>query len=361
MATNMSVYNPNMSSNLGNGGYYIPPVNNKPAVYKAPSSSGQVLGASTVRTSTTNTPSNNNGLPSAINAVQQQGDNGNAQIEADYNAAMDALNNQESSLQSQAGSASSQIDTQAGDVRNQLTNSQTQQVQGVNSTLQQGETQGKTAMQQARDLYKQTQQQNIAQLSALGISSSSVQEALAEKLGVETARRIAGVTDSVDQIRTNASNELNRIKQYYTGQLDTLSKNVENQKAQIQQALVQGLNQINSARNQAASAKANARANLLSQVQSQIGQLTQQQQQFQQSLDAWAQQKAAALTPIAQDPNYIQNIIAQTQNLNQQFAPTGFVATPSFNVNQNGTYTGQINFQKPPKDNQDLTNPFATQ
>ena len=314
----------------------------------------QVLGASTSRV-TTPTPTGQ----TPQETVQSNQDAGNAQIESDFNQAMEMLNSSESSLRSQAGTAQGQIDTGAASARNEITNTQAIGEQGVNTSLQQGETAGKNAIQQARDLFRETQQANSAQLSAMGLSSSSVSEALAERLGVETARRIAGVTGSVDEIRKNATAELGRIKTYYSGKLNDVTNWANDQKASIQNSLVQGINQINSAKSQAASAKAQARSNLLSAVQSQLGQLAQQQQQFEQSLQAWAAQKSAALTPITQDPNYVQNLLAQTQKINEQFSPSGFVATPQFDVNAKGQYSGQINMQKKPTEDE-FANPFAT-
>lgn len=313
-----------------------------------------VLGASDTNTGSYNIPStatnSNQSLQSGIQNIQQAQGAGNDQIEADYNQSMSMLDNAQSGLQGQASQAGGVIDTGAADTTNQINNEQTTAQQGVNANVQTAQTQAKSATQQARDLFRQTQQNNSAQLSALGISSSSVTDALAEKLGVETARRIASVGDSLDQVQQNATNELGRIKTYYQGQLTTLQQHVADQKAQIQNSLITGLNQINAARGQAASDKSTARANLLTQVQNQIGALTQQQQQFQQSLDQWAQQKTAALTPIAQDPNYVQNLINTANTFNKQFSPTGFSFTPSVNVNANGTMTGQISSSKTPTD-----------
>jgi hypothetical protein len=209
-------------------------------------------------------------------------------------------------------------------------------------------------MQQARDLFRQTQQTNNAQLSALGISSSSVSEALAERLGVETARRIAGVTGGIQEVRANAVNEINRIKNYYSERTTQLQDWVANEKAKIQNSLIQGLNQINQSRSQAASDKSASRANLLSQVQNQIYSLTQQQQQFDQSLQQWAQQKAAALTPIAQDPQYIEKLMATANVFNQKFAPTGFAFTPEINYDKQGNMTGSIKSQKRVSGDDDL-------
>lgn len=324
-------------------------------VYGPAKPSGSVLGASTSNLPTNNIPQGN----TPQQTVQGNQDQGNAQIEADYSAAMGQLNNSESDLRGQAGYATGQIDTGATAARNEIGNNQTVAEQGANTSLQTAEKQGTGAMQQARDLFRQTQQSNTAQLSAMGISSSSVSEALAEKLGVETARRIAGVTGSLDEVRQNTVNELGRIKTYYTGKMTDLTNQVNDQKTQIQNSLMQGLNQINSARDMAAQQKSQARAGLLSAVQNQLGSLAQQQQQFQQSLEAWQAQKTAALQPIAQDPNYLNNLISTANTFNQQFAPSGFTYTPQVNVNAQGTMTGQVSPQKKPDDQ--LTNPFLTQ
>lgn len=338
------------------------------STYKAPVTQKVAPPAPTYNTGGSNVPSAP--IPQGqsqqpYQQIQTQQDNGNAQIEADYNQSMGMLGNAESGLQQSATNAGNVIDTGAADTTNQLQNSQALGEQGVQSTVDLGQAQAKTAGMQARDVYRQTQQANSAQLSALGISSSSVTEALAEKLGVETARRIAGVTDSLSSLQLNAKKELTRISTYYTGQKDTLAKHVGDQKATIQSSLIQGLNQINSARSQAASDKSSARANLLSQTQTAIYNLTTQQQAFQQSLDQWAAQKSAALTPIVQDPNYVNNIIAQSQNLTSQYQTTaglsGYTATPSFNYDKNGNITGQISTNKPVTNsglsNEDPNNP----
>jgi len=294
-------------------------------------------------TGSVSSPIPTNGSPADYSQITNQQASGNDQIEADYNNSMAMLGGAESSLRGQADTASASIDQQAGAAKTEIGNTQTTAESGANASLSTAEKQGTTAMQQARDLYRQTQQQNGAQLSALGISSSSVAEALAERLGVETARRIAGVTGSVQEARQNAVNELGRIKTYYQGKISDLANQVEVQKSNIQNSLVQGLNQINAARNQAASDKAAARSSLLQQTQTAIYNLSTQQQQFQQSLDQWAAQKTAALTPIVQDPNYLNNLVSTANTLNATYSPTGFNYTPSVNVNAQGIMTGQIN------------------
>ena len=285
--------------------------------------------------------------------LEGQQSNMNAQIDADYDQAMSMLGSAEQGLRGQAGTAEGQITNEAASTRTSLGAEQATKEQGVQQNLSTAETQGTSAMQQARDLFRQQQQTNNAQMSALGISSSSVSEALAERLGVETARRIAGVTGGLQEVRQNATQELGRIKNYYSEKATQIQDWVANEKAKIQNTLIQGLNQINSSRGQAASQKSQARAGILQQVQQQIFEITQQQQQFDNSLREWAAQKSAALTPIAQDPNYLNKLTATAQTFNQQFAPTGFSFTPELSVNAKGEMTGQIKSQK--REDDDLT------
>lgn len=275
--------------------------------------------------------------------INQQANDFGAIIDQEYNNTMGALANQESALKSQADLSNAQIAGESGKVQTQLGQEQTTNEQGVQTKLSQAETQGKTALQQARDLFKQVQQSNIAQLSGLGISSSSVSEALAETLGIETARRIAGVSGSLDEIRLNATNELGRIKNYFSEKLTNLKNDEAQRKAEIQNSLMQGINQINAARNTAATAKAQQRMELFTNAQNAISNLTQQYQQFQQSLQQWATQKTSALNPIATDPNYLLkfaqgfNTLQSAPGINQ-FNLSGTVGT-SQSGNPYSSYT----------------------
>ena len=321
-----------------------------PAPRPQPVNKIQVSSASGTRPSggggipSNNIPTQNQGQP--YEQIQQQQDNGNSWIDNDYNASMGMLDQAQQGLQSQAGTAEAQISNDAAGVATSLGAEQATKEQSANTSLQTAEAQGTSAMQQARDVFRQTQQQNNAQLSALGLSSSSVAEALAERLGVDVARRIAGVTGSIQEVRQNTVNEIGRIKNYYSEKKTQLDENVRIKKGEIQQSLMAGLNQINAARNQAASDKAQARANLLSQVQNQVYQLTAQQQQFDQSLQQWAAQKASALTPIAQDPNYLNTLMNTANTFNKQFSSQGFSFTPEVNYDEKGRMSGSIKSTK---------------
>lgn len=328
---------------------------NIPSSTQPNNSQGQVLGAGT--TGTTGT-----GYEERRNEIQGGQDRGNDLIEQDYNNVLGSLAGQESGLQSQAGTAQSQIENEGSKLKTQLGQEQSVKEQGVESTLATGETEATTAMQQARDLFRQTQQNNIAQLSALGISSSSVAEALAERLGVETARRIAGVTGSISELRVNSQKELARVKDYFQQKMTDVQDQIGIQKSQIQNALMEGLNKINSSRQQAATDKARARADLLQNTQRYLYDLGQQEQAFQQSLQKWAQQKQAALTPLITDPNFMNTITSATNQFNQQFAPQGFQYSPQVNTSPAGNVQGQVKYtlSKNPEEDE-FGNPFSTQ
>ncbi len=302
----------------------------------------QVLGTQTRDVGVPSTGSSGaapSSFSTAQNSVNNQVDQGLDFIEQDYNNVLGQLAGEEQGLRGQADVAGQQIESEAGQVKTQLGQEQGVKEQGIQSQLNTAETESKSAMQQARDLFRQTQQSNIAQLSALGISSSSVAEALAERLGVETARRIAGVTGSLQEVRQNASKELARTKDYYQQRITDITNQVAVQKAQIQNSLLAGLNQINSARNQAATDKSRSRAELIQNAQSAINSLAQQQQQFEQSLKKWATSKAQSLTPIVTDPGYIQSILSAGDIRNQGFNPTQFIqGVQGF---YNGDFTGQ--------------------
>lgn len=334
-----------------------------PTSYAAP----QVQGVTTTDTNTGSTnrnvasysnPYNVSGSQGGQDIINQNAGDQGGNIDQDYESTMSMLGAQESTMRGQSQATEGTLTNEATAVTNQLANQQAVDTQGQEMQLAQGERQGASAMQQARDLFRQTQQNNIAQLSGAGLSSSSVAEALAEKLGVETARRIAGVTGSVQEIRQNATKELSRIKSYYEGKATEVKQWVANEKLKIQNTLNASLDQINAARNQAASAKSQARASLLADVRSQLFTLAQQENQFQQSLQEWAAKKSAATEQLVTDPNLVESytrnlgVLNQNAGINQNYIGN-YGTDSSGNV---GYYQGQL---KTTKKDEETANPFA--
>jgi hypothetical protein len=296
--------------------------------------------------------------------INQNANDQNSILDRDYEDTMSMLAGQEQQAMGQSAEASGTLGTEQTQVTNQLANQQTVDTQGQEAQLATGEKTAATGMQGARDLFRQTQQNNIAQLSGAGLSSSSVAEALAERLGVETARRIAGISGSIGEIRQNATKEMARIKSYYSGKATEVTQWVANEKLKIQNALNAQLNQINNGRQQAASAKANARASLLSDVRTQIYQLQQQENQFQQSLKEWATKKASSVEKLITDPNLVASYNSSIANLNAQPGITqSYIGNYGVNdQGQSGYYSGPVNsVTKKTNEDDPYADPFAVQ
>jgi len=339
-------------------GNIAPPINNQSTNPYAGSYSSQnyanktptVLGAGTGG----GDGGGNGSGPNGQDVINQNASGQDDVINRDYEDTMAMLGGQEQQMLGQSAEASGTLSNEATQVTNQLANQQTVDTQGQEQQLAQGESTAASGLQGARDTFRQIQQNNIAQLSGAGLSSSSVAEALAEKLGVETARRIAGITGSLGEIRQNATKEIARIKSYYEGKATEVTQWVANEKLKITNALNAGLNQINQGRQQAATAKATARQSLLADVRSQLFTLAQQETQFQQSLKAWATQKAASTEKLITDPS---SVLAYNQNINKLNAQPGITQTNIGNYGvddkgQTGYYAGPLNSVK--KDDQDV-------
>ena len=314
-----------------------------------------VLGASTGGGGQQYTPTVNNtpqpaGQQTQYNDINQQVEDFGAIIDRDYETALGGLASQEQDLRGQAAATQGAITAGAAPVRTAIADTEATNLQGLSTQEQQTQTQSRSAIQQARDLFRETQQNNIAQLSGLGLSSSSVNEALAERLGVETARRIAGVTNSTNEIMQNISQERTRVQSFAKSKLAEVETNLQAQLTQVQQSLVSGLNQINQARQVAAADKANRRQELLSRAQSSVAQLQAQAQNFSQSLQMWETQKQSTLGEtqkfVASAPD--QSGLKSSINNIQGILGAGF--TPELSFNTRGEVSGTFRKNKEEED-----------
>lgn len=276
--------------------------------------------------------------------IQNQLNSGNSIIDRDFDTALSILASQEGGIRRDAETATSQIQNQGQQARTALEDQRGTSLTGLSEQEQTAQKQAGSALQQARDLYRQMQQQNVAQLSATGLSSSSVAEALAERLGVETARRIAGVTGSRDEVIQNISKERARVENVFAQKKTELEQQIGLQIQEVQNSLLRGLDTINNARNQAATDKANARERLLQNAQSQVAQLQAQAQQFQQELQASAARRQASLNEslnlLIATPADFQRLTSNIQSIAPALQGTGLDF--GINVNQQGQPTFQF-------------------
>lgn len=295
------------------------------------------------------------------NFINDQLNVGNDQIDLDYNSYVDSLNAQEGAYRGEAANAESAIQTQAGRARTQLAQDKASKEQGLTNYETDANKSYSTATQTARDMYRQVQQQNIAQLSAQGLSSSSVAEALAEKLGVETARRITSAAGSLADVVTNINKERKNLGEFYQTKVTELEQEVTNNIAGIRSQLMTGIDALNRARNVAASERANRRQALLVDAQSAIAQIQQQAQAYQQSLAQWKAENDARFANTAKDlPGVMDNYRRQLAEQTQQYG-SEFTLAPQFNADQYGNIipTGvSVSKKKTENDPNSLDNPF---
>lgn len=302
-------------------GMYSPNVNYSPAKTTPQySPAPKVLGTKTPTGNTVQSPQNTQ--QNSNDLVNQNVNEGNDSIERDFQDALTQADTAESGLRSQASQATNEINTQGQQTQNALVAQQGTAEAGIQGQEQTAQTQANAGLRGARDLFRQTQQGNIAQLSALGLSSSSVMEGLAEKLGVETARRIGGINGSLSEVMQNLSKERARVNDYAKVKTTELQQNLQNQIASIQSQLMQGVKQISDSKQLAATAKANARADMMTQARNQIYQYQNAAQQFSQQLQQWSTAKSTALTDAAKgftinptDTTGLQNAITNVQNI----------------------------------------------
>ena len=235
------------------------------------------------------------GAPNLQQGAEQGRDEDLSLIDQEYEQALGDLSAQESQLRGEAGTAE-------GAVRGEATSQEATlgRLKGESEGVVAGqETQARKTeaggLRDVRDLFRQLQQQNIIRTSGLGISSSSVSEALAERLGVETARRIAGITGSTQEVVQNLNKERLRIQQVWSDKVNEVKTNVASQIAEIQNNLIAGINQINSQRGRATTQKAQARAGIIQEARQTIQNIQQAAFDYQQKLNATAQRRAQAI------------------------------------------------------------------
>jgi len=265
-----------------------------------------------------------------------------AMVDRDYETTMSGIAGEEKGFREQAGTAESKIKAQYGTAKTSIGEELATRETGLAGEEQTAATSAKTAQQEARDMFREIQQQNIAQLSGLGISSSSVSEALAERLGVETARRIGGVTGTFNEIKQNIAKEKTRIQTYYKQRVTDLEENMAVGIKEIQDSLMGGLRQISQARTVAATDKANQRTEIWSRAQTALAGLKADAQDFAQSLEEWERKRTASLQSVEQDPNFLANLQAGAATFAQDPAFSQFNFAPQAALSSKGQWSGQI-------------------
>jgi hypothetical protein len=306
----------------------------------------QVLGSST---------SSNITPPDYSNLLQRQNDL-NSVFDQEYENQMSYLSSQESGLKSQSATGEAQIANDYADVTSQLGSEEATKVSGVESELKTAETESQRQTREARDLFRQQEQKNIAFLSALGISSSSASEYMAEKLGVEVAKRLSGLSGSLSEIRQNAVKEVSRIKDFYKERQTYLLKEKNTKVDALRNRLNDSLKEITNYRNMAMTAKAQRRAELAFDTNKVISALNQKYEESKMDLAEWYIKKQSALQPLTAS-DYSDVFSNQLQKLQSQFGLTDYTYNPQVSIDPYGRFTGKINVNSKKTEDEDGLTP----
>lgn len=306
----------------------------------------------------------NNGVGQQVSTVNQNSGDLQSQADYEFEQALNSIGQMEGAVQQQGG-ADIQSQQAAGlSATNRAGEAKTKNLQGLSAEQTTAENQANSGMRNARDLFRQIQQQNIAQLSGLGISSSSVSEALAEKLGVETARRIGGITGSLDEVRQNIAKERTNVETVFQNKIQEIGQQTDAAIAGIRANVADQLAKLGQLRGQAAVEKAKAKTDIAVNARNAIQQIMLESQARQQSIADAAAKRQQALQDAEQfmfKPTDFSRINQYVSNVNSLPAAAGFKAVPTF---ENTSVMGQgylkpgISYQKNPEDQ--IVNPFAT-
>lgn len=256
------------------------------------------------------------------------------QIEADYNGLMTTLSGREAEAQQTAGTARQRVETEFAPARTQLQQEETTRLGTIGTREQETQQAATSSIAEARRIYNELQQQAIAQLSGAGISSSSVAEALAEKIGRQTAERIFTVAQTRDQAISLLGEERTKVKNYIGEKLSNLEQQKTLALQNVQDWLLNSLRDINTQRGVADAYKAQQRSQSLLDYKNYVNQINLDNSRVAQALNVWAQNKDNGL---AQAASYVMNIPedigAQSQynpqavNLGQGQQQMGFLPT----------------------------------
>lgn len=223
-----------------------------------------------------------------------RGGGGGVNTSASLQAIEDAYKQVDQTLIRQTGLTNDQY-AQAG---TNLQNNYTQSQGDINANLtkttgditsaqgQVGQT-ATNATADARQAYNELQQRQNAQLSASGLGSSSVNEAMTESLGRQTFQALNNITQNKQQTLNNLQTQQKQVNDFYQRQQTTLTQGFESQKASLGLQLRDAIGRIQDAQSLNVSQKSQATAQVVQAAQQAASNLSSQLAAQQANIDSW--------------------------------------------------------------------------
>jgi hypothetical protein len=295
---------------------------------------GQVLGVSTTSGGSGNNGSNV-GTNSLVNTNPPDVSGGvdDAALDAMYQGAQTAYNNQENSLRSQLPLMLQQLATSGDEQKAPYTQKQQEGEAQLALNEKQTKDAEQNAYQQARQLFNELSQYN---LSRFGTGSSAGQAAM-ELLGRSTNQNFNQVSNNAQDNLQKIADSKKQLVDFVSTQKALIDKQVKDKTDQAQQWFQDQLNQINSNRAMLESDKAAKRYDALQQRQNFVNQLADQEYTYRLNLSTWQQQQLNSMQQTAQQyttpqitaDKLIQQALANQTNVPRAKDQTGAVSNPS--------------------------------
>lgn len=300
---------------------YIPSVGN-PLAQSSPTGQGSVQGTTSQYSSPIGPVQQSTGGGAggggegALRAGQAQAEGILAALEAEYNR---LAGEEKAYTEGERGRVIGEVPGQFAPIRAGLQSREAELIQGLEGKRGSTEKQAQGALAQGRQLFQELEQRNIAAASAGGLSSSSVVEAMSERLGRETAQRIAGITGSRDEIFANIENEKSRVKTFTAQKMTEVDQEERRTIGDLQALFSERLLDIERRRVGGEGERAQMRAQLALDVSNRIASVRAQAAQLRDSVNGFDVNEVGKLTDVLNDisratgtqydPNQVEQIV----------------------------------------------------
>jgi hypothetical protein len=213
---------------------------------------------------------------------------------------------------SNAGAAQGQIQAEAPQITQQLQNDQNSREADLNQRSYQNDLDYQSGIGKTKQVLSDLQRRNSAQLALTGGYGSSSGEALAEAYGKQAQGSMGALENSRYGAQQSVQTAMQQVKNFYDNKKSEVQLNLQRGLSDIQSQLQDQLNKIQGAKADSARSKASATMQAWQDYTNRRAQLNLAVYQFNQNLDAWANQKSSTLTSsqayqVAQTPMVNQN------------------------------------------------------
>ena len=218
-----------------------------------------------------------------------------AAIEDSYNANSTYLNQIRGITETEATNARGALQGDYDVASSTLGQQKTKQLGSLDESGQTVQRNTANALGEARTTYNELGQKNQAYLSATGLGSSSVAEALQEKLGRDTFKAIENLTQNRDATLQNIEKQRGEVNQFYSTKEAELINGLNSAKQQITTQLQRSLAEVDRDRSLNEANRAAKKAEVIADARRVSSAASAEAAAQKQALDSWSTWKTGFL------------------------------------------------------------------